>query len=154
MRGTATPICASRSRMRGSAGAGAPRSTVTRTISEPARASAADWSAVASTSAVSVLVIDCTTIGAWPPMTTPPTSTGMQTRRELRELIIIAPYCALMPYSILARLHDAPFLLLAAERGGEDCGGEKKRQHPHKPGAARRVKPQPTEEPQPHDTAT
>src|SRR5262249_18838303 len=125
MRGTATPICASRSRMRGTALAASSRSTVTRTISEPARASAAAWSARASPAAGSVLVIDCTTMGAWPPMTTPPTSTGMQTRRELRELIIIAPYCALMPYSILARLHDAPFLLLAAERGGEDGGEEK-----------------------------
>ena len=37
--------------------------------------------AVASTSAVSVLVIDCTTMGASPPMITPPTSTGMDARR-------------------------------------------------------------------------
>ena len=38
-----------------------------RTISEPARASAVTCSTVASMSAVSVFVIDCTTIGAPPP---------------------------------------------------------------------------------------
>ena len=43
-----------------------------RTSSEPARASAATWRVVASTSAVSVLVIDCTTIGAPPPTVTAP----------------------------------------------------------------------------------
>ena len=37
--------------------------TVMRTSSEPARASASTCVTVASTSAVSVLVIDCTTIG-------------------------------------------------------------------------------------------
>src|SRR5712692_590995 len=47
-----------------------------RTSSEPARASAATWRAVPSASAVSVLVIDCTTIGAPPPTTTAPTRTG------------------------------------------------------------------------------
>src|SRR5476651_443600 len=47
-----------------------------RTSSEPARASAATWRAVPSTSAVSVLVIDCTTTGAPPPTTTAPTRTG------------------------------------------------------------------------------
>jgi hypothetical protein len=46
-----------------------------RTISEPARASAATWATVASTSAVSVLVIDWTTIGAPPPTMTDPTCT-------------------------------------------------------------------------------
>src|SRR5690606_14935953 len=52
-----------------------------RTISEPAGASAATWRTVASTSAVSVLVIDCTTIGAPPPTVTPPTSTATVLRR-------------------------------------------------------------------------
>ncbi len=61
--------------MCGTAAAASSRSTVMRTSSEPARASAATWRAVASTSAVSVLVIDCTTIGAPPPTMTPPTST-------------------------------------------------------------------------------
>jgi hypothetical protein len=53
-----------------------------RTISEPARASAAVWATVASMSAVSVLVIDCTTMGAPPPTTTPPTFTGTVRRRD------------------------------------------------------------------------
>ena len=47
----------------------------------PARASAATCSAVASTSAVSVLVIDCTTIGAPPPSAMPPTITRRVARR-------------------------------------------------------------------------
>jgi hypothetical protein len=46
-----------------------------RTISEPARDSAATCAIVPSTSAVSVLVIDCTTIGAPPPTATLPTMT-------------------------------------------------------------------------------
>jgi len=50
--------------------------TVMRTISEPARASSATWVAVAAASAVSVLVIDCTTVGARPPLRTPPTATS------------------------------------------------------------------------------
>ena len=53
--------------MCGTAAAASSRSTVMRTISEPARASAATWRTVPSTSAVSVLVIDCTTTGAPPP---------------------------------------------------------------------------------------
>ena len=48
--------------------------TVMRTSSEPARASSATCRAVAAASAVSVLVIDCTTIGASPPMATSPTA--------------------------------------------------------------------------------
>src|SRR5437870_13794802 len=52
-----------------------------RTISEPARASAATCLAVPSTSAVSVLVIDWTTIGAPPPTCTLPTCTGTDWRR-------------------------------------------------------------------------
>jgi hypothetical protein len=52
-----------------------------RTSSEPARASAATCRAVPSTSAVSVLVIDCTTTGDGPPTVTPATSTGTERRR-------------------------------------------------------------------------
>ena len=40
-----------------------------------------DLATVASTSAVSVLVIDCTTIGAPPPTITPPILTGTERRR-------------------------------------------------------------------------
>ncbi len=50
--------------MRGTAAAASAVLTVMRTSSEPAAASCCTWRAVDSTSAVSVLVIDCTTIGA------------------------------------------------------------------------------------------
>src|SRR4051795_1700042 len=63
------------SRMCGTAAAASSRSTVMRTSSEPARDSAAICSTVPATSAVSVLVIDCTTIGAPPPTATLPTMT-------------------------------------------------------------------------------
>src|SRR5215475_3683446 len=63
------------SRICGTAAAASSRSTVMRTISEPARESAATCSTVDCTSAVSVLVIDCTTIGALPPTATLPTIT-------------------------------------------------------------------------------
>ena len=66
------PLARRRSRMCGTAAAASSRSTVMRTNSEPARASAATCRAVASMSAVSVLVMDCTTIGAPPPTTTAP----------------------------------------------------------------------------------
>ena len=57
------------------------RSTVMRTSSDPARARAATWSTVAAMSAVSVLVMDCTTHGAPPPTWTLPTMTGTDWRR-------------------------------------------------------------------------
>ena len=53
-----------------------------RTISDPARASSATWAAVATASAVSVLVIDCTTTGAPPPIVTDPTRHPTLTRRR------------------------------------------------------------------------
>ena len=62
--------------MCGTAAAASSRSTVMRTSSEPARASAATWRAVPSMSAVSVLVMDWTTTGAPPPTVTSPTRTG------------------------------------------------------------------------------
>src|SRR5215475_4003074 len=63
------------SRICGTAAAASSRSTVIRTSSEPARDSAATCSTVLATSAVSVLVIDCTTIGAPSPTATFPTMT-------------------------------------------------------------------------------
>ena len=69
--------------MCGTAAAASSRSTVMRTISEPARWSAATCWAVPFTSAVSVLVIDCTTMGAPPPTFTWPTRTGMVVCRSL-----------------------------------------------------------------------
>ena len=75
--GTVKPDLSSRSLMRGTAAAASSRSTVMRTSSDPALASAATWRTVPSTSAVSVLVIDCTTMGAPPPTMTPPTFTAI-----------------------------------------------------------------------------
>src|SRR3954447_19374710 len=49
------------------------RGTAQRIRSPPAAATARIWRSVASTSAVSVLVIDWTTTGAPPPIGTPPT---------------------------------------------------------------------------------
>src|SRR5438270_6794143 len=72
MMGTRTPCLSSCSTMCGTPFAAASLFTVTRTSSEPARASAATCCTVEDTSAVSVLVIDCTTTGASLPTRTPP----------------------------------------------------------------------------------
>ena len=58
--------------MSGTAAAASSLFTVTRTSSLPARARAATWRTVPSTSAVSVLVMDCTTMGCPEPTGTPP----------------------------------------------------------------------------------
>src|SRR5215472_503229 len=79
--GTLTPARSRRSRIGATAAAASAVFTVMRTSSEPARWSAATWATVASTSAVSVLVIDWTTIGAVLPTRTPPTSTATDSRR-------------------------------------------------------------------------
>src|SRR5450631_951210 len=77
------PRLRSSSRICGTAAAASSRSTVIRTISEPARESAAICATVPATSAVSVLVIDCTTIGAPPPTATLPTMTWVVLCRAL-----------------------------------------------------------------------
>ena len=69
--------------MAGTAAAASAVLTVMRTSSEPASASALTCATVAATSAVSVLVIDCTTIGAPPPIWMPPTSTARARRRVI-----------------------------------------------------------------------
>src|SRR5258708_28902837 len=74
MRGTRRPSLSSCSTIWGTAGAASSLLTVTRTSSDPARASAAHCWTVEGTSAVSVLVIDCTTTGASEPTRTPPTT--------------------------------------------------------------------------------
>src|SRR5512138_3411373 len=56
--------------------------TVTRTSSLPAAWSALTCATVPATSAVSVLVMDCTTMGRLPPTLTPPTSTATVFRRS------------------------------------------------------------------------
>src|SRR5919106_1311571 len=81
MSGTPTPSASSLERMTGTAWAAASLLTVMRTSSEPACASCATWMAVASASAVSVFVIDCTTTGWADPTGTPPTSTVGVVRR-------------------------------------------------------------------------
>src|SRR4030088_3610118 len=55
--------------------------TAGRTISQPASFSSWICRSVALTSRVSVLVMVCTAMGAAPPMTTPPTLTGIDLRR-------------------------------------------------------------------------
>ena len=67
--------------MAGTAAAASAVFTVMRTSSEPARARACTWRVVAAMSAVSVLVIDCTTIGAPPPTRTAPMLTCTLARR-------------------------------------------------------------------------
>src|SRR3954453_1502570 len=74
MMGTCTPCLSSCSTMCGTPLAASSLFTVTRTSSDPARASAATCCTVEGMSAVSVLVIDCTTIGASEPTRTPPTT--------------------------------------------------------------------------------
>ena len=69
--------------MTGTAAAASAVLTVMRTSSEPASASALTCATVAATSAVSVLVIDCTTIGEPPPIATPPTSAVRVRRRTI-----------------------------------------------------------------------
>src|SRR5262249_5032809 len=80
--GTCTPMFSRRVRIAGTCFAASSVFTVMRPISEPARASAATWSAVERASSVSVLVIDCTRIGASPPMVLSATRTGREMRRE------------------------------------------------------------------------
>ena len=82
MMGTFTPIIANRSTMRGTAAAASAVFTVIRTSSLPARHNSPICLAVDATSAVSVLVIDCTTTGAPPPTCTPPMATERVKRRE------------------------------------------------------------------------
>src|SRR5579872_1802232 len=81
MMGTRTPNFCRQSAILGTAAAACSVLTVTRTSSEPAAASAITWFTVEVTSAVSVLVIDCTTMGCEPPTFTPFTSTTVVRRR-------------------------------------------------------------------------
>ncbi|KAG1239718.1 hypothetical protein G6F68_018360 [Rhizopus microsporus] len=60
--------------------------TVIRTSSEPASASSLTWIAVAMASAVSVLVMDCTTTGASPPTITTRSPHFTATERVARRI--------------------------------------------------------------------
>ena len=64
------PMRSSCSRIGATAWAASGVLTVSRTISEPAKASSLTWIAVPITSTVSVLVMDCTRTGASPPTVT------------------------------------------------------------------------------------
>src|SRR5579883_2727567 len=79
--GTRTPNFSIVSTILGTARAASSVLTVTRTSSEPAWASAITWFTVDITSAVSVLVIDCTTMGWSPPTVTDPILTAAERRR-------------------------------------------------------------------------
>src|SRR3954454_8720457 len=86
MIGTSTPRPCSLRTISGTAAAACSVLTVIRTSWLPAWASRATWIAVASGSAVSVVVIDWTTIGGADPTRTAPTSTEpVGRRRGLRE---------------------------------------------------------------------
>src|ERR1035438_3155184 len=100
MRGTGTPKAAQASTIFGTAAAAASVFTVTRTSSEPARASAIAWFTVEATSAVSVLVMDCTTIGCWPPTFTPPTSTTTAWRRGLTAIDLLPLESSILPLQL------------------------------------------------------
>src|SRR5262245_58744810 len=95
MTGTRQPNLYSVSTMEGTARAASSVFTVTRTNSEPTLASAITWFTVAGVSAVSVLVMDWTTMGWDPPTVTDPTDTATEPRRALAaifppEIIIVA----------------------------------------------------------------
>ena len=75
MSGAVQPASSMRCLISGTAAAASGTLTVTRTISDPASASSMHCCAVAAASAVSVIVIDCTTMGAPPPTWTRPTFT-------------------------------------------------------------------------------
>ena len=66
----------------GRASASSCEGTATRTIWQPAAVNSAICCSVAFTSAVSVVVIDCTVTGAPPPTATPPTSSCRLARRD------------------------------------------------------------------------
>ena len=69
--------------------------TVILTSSEPARANSATWVAVAFASAVSVLVIDCTTTGWLPPTLILPTQTVEEVRRTAAWAFAVISVCGI-----------------------------------------------------------
>src|SRR5260221_5475331 len=90
----------------------------TRTMSAPARAKACTCSTVALTSLVTVLVIDCTVIGASPPTGTLPTWIMRQVRRWMsrygRTLIVTLAKLALR---LIERFRGGKKTVLPANRG-------------------------------------
>src|SRR5262249_1500056 len=88
MTGVLWPASRTRDTISGTAAAASLLLTVTRTSSDPAWASSMTCRAVAIASAVSVLVIDCTTTALQAPTRTPPTSTDTE---FLRFILAIYP---------------------------------------------------------------
>src|SRR3989338_401537 len=84
MIGTSTPASATRRATSGTAAAASSLFTVTRTIWDPARARAITCSAVDAGSAVSVLVMDCTTTGCADPTATLPMCAVTVRRRGVK----------------------------------------------------------------------
>ena len=82
MSGAVQPASSMRCLISGTAAAASGTFTVTRTISDPASASSMHCRAVARASAVSVIVIDWTTIGAPPPTWTPSGRRRLSRRRS------------------------------------------------------------------------
>src|SRR5262245_29780952 len=123
--GTRQPIASRRARMCGTCAAACGVLTVIRTSSEPARASSSTCLAVACTSSVSVLVIDCTTTGAPPPISTPSTATWRETLR----MKVMASLWNGEPSDFDARVRPevelAPVVLDAHVRGVADDDGER-----------------------------
>ncbi len=115
MMGTRTPNLSSVSTIFGTAAAAGSVLTVTRTSSDPAAASAITWLTVDITSAVSVFVIDCTTIGLPPPTYTLPILTGADQRRFIAGIRSILT-CAALPL-IRSALHFGDPTLLTRHIG-------------------------------------
>src|SRR5262249_51045878 len=83
MTGVLWPASRTRETISGTAAAASLLLTVTRTSSDPALASSITCRAVPVASAVSVLVIDCTTTALHPPTRTPPMMTATDCLRSI-----------------------------------------------------------------------
>src|SRR5215831_1604229 len=114
--GTAQPAATKRRLISGTAAAASGTLTVHLTISDPASASSTVCRNVASTSAVSVLVIDWTTIGAPPPTRTCATCTPYVLRRGRPASVPSVPAICV---SILIYFSSQPPISSAGARGSE-----------------------------------
>src|SRR5215469_18381335 len=119
MIGTLQPAFSSRFLISGTTAAASGTFTVQRTISLPASASSSVCCRVVFTSAVSVLVIDCTTMGAPPPTCTWPTFTPYVFFRGCRSALASNPaiWFNIYFYFSIIRLSDAPHFVVLASPG-------------------------------------
>src|SRR5713226_3253756 len=131
-------MASSRSRMRGTCAAASAVFTVTRTISEPELASSAAWAVVLWASAVSVLVMDCTRIGASPPISACPTRTW---RVLFRRMFTMSRLLQCQPRDFDLDIgFQIDRLVVVAEvhrRGVADHQGQRRPSDNDRPGAAR-----------------